>query len=118
MGAVSNTNKSVGVRTPDNESKEGVIFRAINADDIEEARKAVIAGDLSPTIRPVKDWLLKVRQVVISDTARQDSASKLLQSLFKEGLLILNPNQKYTKQKLAKYILAREDNQARVGMSK
>ena len=104
--AVSTPTVDAGVRTPNDEPKQGAKFRAINEGDIEEAKRAVMAGNLSPTIKPVKDWLLKVRRVGISDTARQDNARKLLNGMFKEGILILNPEQQFTKQTLAKYVLA------------
>lgn len=106
MGATLGNTDSSGIRTPNNDYSEGGTFRAINAGDVEEARRAVIAGDLSPTIKPVKLWLLETRQVGISDIERQNHAKKLLDGMFKEGILILNPDQANTKQMLAKYVLA------------
>ena len=105
LGAVLAASSDSGIRTPNGETEKGV-FRAINVSDIAEAKRAVIAGDLSPTIKPVKLWLLETRQVGISDIERQNHAKKLLDGMAKEGILILNPDQANTKQMLAKYVLA------------
>lgn len=105
VGAVSDTSTAVGVRTPNKTPQKGGNFRAFEKLDYEQLKMAVIAGKIPPTVRPVKDWLLK-NNLCLTDADRQKIAADSLHRLSADGVLVLNPEQGTTNRIVAKYVLA------------
>lgn len=68
-------------------------------------KQAVLNGDIKPTVRPVKNELIRLGVKFIDDKARQQKAGEVLDQLAGEGVIIENPDKGEKGQIVAKYIL-------------
>lgn len=79
--------------------------RAVTPDDYEQLKADVKAGRVQPTVRALKTFLAS-KNIGSSDSKRQTVANEVLDRLFNDGVLKLNPDNENSGIKKAKYILA------------
>jgi len=68
-------------------------------------RQVIIAKKCKPTLRGVKDVLVKSNIKFVTDKARTEAINQVLDLLLKEGVIILNPKHGATGKVVAKYLL-------------
>ena len=99
-----NEQNSVSGRTLNPDTNEGVNSGATSPEQYVDLRRAIVAGDLPPTVRAIKSYL-KSEKIGESDKTRSTITDKLLTKMKAEGVLILNPEQGKTNKVVAKYVL-------------
>ena len=104
LGAISDTNDGVGVRTL-NDDPERVPKMEYSAHHYEAIKEGIIDGTIKPTMRPVKNALVSLNIKFVSDAERQAKATFILTQLLKEGVLIDNPEFGTSGKMVAKFIL-------------
>jgi len=104
LGAVSNTQNDVGVRTPNDLTEKGGKVE-YSESHYQQIKQGVISGDIKPTIRPVKSKLVSMKVKFVDDAARQQKAGEILDQLKSEGVILDNPDFGKGGQIVAKYIL-------------
>jgi hypothetical protein len=96
----SDTKNTLSVRTLDadtNSDQLGASYELIRA--------VILNGSCKPTVRGIKDVLVKSNIKFVTDKARQETANAVLDLLHKEGVLILNPKHGGKGKVVAKYLL-------------
>ena len=104
LGAISDTNDGVGVRTL-NDDPERVPKMEYSAQHYGAIKEGAIDGSIKPVVRAVKNALVSLNIKFVSDAERQAKATFILTQLLKEGVLIDNPEFGTSGKMVAKFIL-------------
>ena len=90
---VDNTGKVEKKAVPVRTGKEGADlkgYRNFTMADYDEVKRMIESGEMSPTVRPIKNEYLLKNKICVSDQARQEKATWCLETMFDEGVLVLN----------------------------
>ena len=113
-GAILDDENDVSVRTLNEDSKQGGYLQ-YDQHHYLAIKKAVIKGDIKPTVRPIKAELFRLKIKFVDDSARQKKAGEILEQLNEQGVIILNPEFGNSGKIVAKFILNPDSEKSEQG---